>query len=627
MPKAGVPRAGIFKNTVPAPTKAPEQRPAPIRRIVVKPKKPAVPPPAPVEDETEGDETEEQDGSSTEELEDEEEQHEVARQPAQPVKITTKPRTTPATQRQRRSIASEETDGEDWAPAAPAQKGARRRSLSRASSNRLQHRALGANERLPQGDRKTLIDKVVEVAVDEALAHFRYPTAWALRTLYDENSANQDFLDMVDKVFSQSANAETLEAFARLVQDRKREGRKKDQAYHYFVPPSNNSRAVPLPKQAPYGSLVKFDLTTLRLDRGARKAQKAPRSVKASEPEPEPEPERETKPEAEGGPSRKKRKLRRQPSGTSSSSSKMTSTDGASSKATMETTSRRQTRARSESTSSSLSSARSLSPPPEIQTDAEGEGFEGRDDPPSRNSPTSAQPITATKRRRSNAPRKGRNVSPSRPSSLSTASTPAPQLQASTAATSQQKAPSQRQHPADELPSPESDEVPYEVPYEMPAVVDCPVFPNLNNKRGGKSHTGTPVPVPSSAVGRLDPNDPKVLLRENARKVTNMPCATSNVRGVEAEGPVTPAPAATTIASSRPRASLPSGRQTPAPREGRSTRSALKRSHDDLEEQPSPTAANFPASEAASTAADSRAGTPALRAAKKPRTGLRVKNS
>jgi hypothetical protein len=41
----------------------------------------------------------------------------------------------------------------------------------------------------------------------------------------------------------------------------------------------------------------------------------------------------------------------------------------------------------------------------------------------------------------------------------------------------------------------------------------------------------------------------------------------------------------------------------------------------------SPTTRLFPPSEAASTAANSRAATPSLRPAKKTRTGLRVKSS
>ena len=266
---------------------------------------------------------------------------------------------------------------------------------------------------------------------------------------------------------------------------------------------------------------------------------------------------------------------------------------------------------------SSLSSARSLTPPDGIQEDGEDEGF---DETPSRSSPAPPpRPITTTTRRRSNAPRKSRNVSPSR-ASPAAASTIA--QQPASAATPSQS--SQRQTPA-------AVEAEHQ-PYEMPAVVDAPMFPNLNSKKG---KAGNSTLVIATKLGKIDPKDRKLRFRQNAREVTSQSFPVSDVREFSPqlapeqevpEEPVRPATPATAPAS-RFRASLPSNRATPAPREGRSTRSSLKRTHDDLDEQPSPLTANFPGSEAASTVADSRAGTPALRAAKKPRTGLRVKNS
>ncbi|EFX00425.1 phd finger domain protein [Grosmannia clavigera kw1407] len=113
---------------------------------------------------------------------------------------------------------------------------------------------------------KEVTDKVVEMAVDEALSHSRYPTAFALRTLYDEQSSNQSFLTMVEDVFQQTADAETLKTFARLIYERKKDGRKDDKGYYYFVPPSTESQSTPPPrsKTAPYGHLV-----TMRLPGGS----------------------------------------------------------------------------------------------------------------------------------------------------------------------------------------------------------------------------------------------------------------------------------------------------------------------------------------------------------------------
>jgi hypothetical protein len=627
-PLGTLPKVGLFKKTAPPPAAAPEHTPA--RKIVIKHKPrapstpvPAPPPaPAPEEDETEQDETEEEDDGMTEEQNDEDLGEEDHGWPAN--KEGHKARPTAAAQRSRRSVTSGETDDEEWAPGTSTQKAKTRRSSSRASTRPLQQQAANAGAGSRPLDPKEFVNKVVEAAVDEALTHYRYPTAWALRTLYDENSSNQEFLTMVQKVFLQTANADELEEFALLVQAKKKEGKKDNKACAYFVPPSATSGFTPHPpKRAPYGSLVKFDMSTLRLDRGSSKsqAQKRERPGEAQELGPEQHAEPEPEPEL---PPRKKRKAGRQHSDATPSSSKM-ATNGVNGKANTETPSRRRTRARSVSSISSLSSARSLSPPDGIQEDRdEDQGF---DETPSRTSPAPPQPITATKRRRSNTPRKSRNVSPSRPSptAIST-TTPAPQQPAAAAAT-----PSQRQSPAAEQPTAaQADE---QEPYEMPAVVDSPLFPNLNSKKGSKS--GTPTLVIATKVGKLDPKDPSLRMRQKARRVTSTPFPDSNVRdpspqlASEQEGPEEPVKPATpaTAPASRTRTTLPSARPTPAPREGRSTRSALKRSHDELEDQPSPTTANFPGSEAASIAADSRAGTPALRAAKKPRTGLRVKNS
>ncbi|KAL7923850.1 hypothetical protein ACQKWADRAFT_311650 [Trichoderma austrokoningii] len=100
-------------------------------------------------------------------------------------------------------------------------------------------------------------DKVVEAAVDEALMHYRYPTAWALRSLYDERSGDSEFVAMIEDVFKQRADADTMDEFARLIEVKKREGKKDDQGCYYFVPPSTNSRFTPhKPKAAPYARLL-----------------------------------------------------------------------------------------------------------------------------------------------------------------------------------------------------------------------------------------------------------------------------------------------------------------------------------------------------------------------------------
>lgn len=104
------------------------------------------------------------------------------------------------------------------------------------------------------------VARVVELAVDEALHHFRYPTAYALRTLYDDNAHDSAFVAMIEDVFTQTADADTMRAFAEQMAQKKREGKKDNTGCYYFVPPATNSLPEPhKPLPAPYAKLVHRD--------------------------------------------------------------------------------------------------------------------------------------------------------------------------------------------------------------------------------------------------------------------------------------------------------------------------------------------------------------------------------
>ncbi|KAI0128875.1 hypothetical protein BJ170DRAFT_682661 [Xylariales sp. AK1849] len=110
-------------------------------------------------------------------------------------------------------------------------------------------------------ENKELADRIVEEAVEEALIHHRYPTAWALRLLYDENSSDPHFVSMIEDVFHQRADIETLQEFNRLISARKREGKREDKGCYYFVPADNGNVTPQQPKAAPYSSLLTMDIT------------------------------------------------------------------------------------------------------------------------------------------------------------------------------------------------------------------------------------------------------------------------------------------------------------------------------------------------------------------------------
>src|SRR5699024_8022432 len=63
---------------------------------------------------------------------------------------------------------------------------------------------------------------------------------------------------MVEDVFKQTADAETMQEFSRLLEQKKREGKRDNQGCYYFVPPTSNSRFTPhKPKPAPYAGLLR----------------------------------------------------------------------------------------------------------------------------------------------------------------------------------------------------------------------------------------------------------------------------------------------------------------------------------------------------------------------------------
>ena len=431
----------------------------------------------------------------------------------------------------RRSLASRNSD-QDWAPAkaaSPTHKNQTRRSLPRASTGRsgsftpLQpapatptvaasaapaaaaattiattatmastatsptttivtpsptKASIGATATTPRASNISgAVDKIVEIAVTEALDHFRYPTAWALRTLYDENSDNVEFLTMVEEVYSQTAAPSTIDEFARLIHKKKKEGKKHNKGCYYFVPPSTTSRFTPRkPRPAPYSSLVRIQVPELVFPSGSQsnhhqQVQDQDRA-RAQDPTAQPQGHDQTLDQAahthahththipthtqtrtqthtqthtknhqkplqehhdehhdehhhhnmaqqqdhSDEPARKKRRSIRHTTANTPSSTRTAATRRHN-RAKTESPLKRKTRAHSMSSSSSLSSVRSMTPPDGI---GERDAF---DVPPSpRTSPPAeanlknnapAAPQPIASRRRSNQAKKTRNVSPS----------------------------------------------------------------------------------------------------------------------------------------------------------------------------------------------------------------------
>lgn len=115
------------------------------------------------------------------------------------------------------------------------------------------------------GEMESPAAKTIEVSVEEALAHNRYPTAYALRTLFDENCHDAKFIDTVTDYIRQTGDPEAphMKWFYKLMSERKEEGDKHDTAFEFFYGPIDARKGnVPWkPKVAEYGNLVRLDLS------------------------------------------------------------------------------------------------------------------------------------------------------------------------------------------------------------------------------------------------------------------------------------------------------------------------------------------------------------------------------
>ncbi|KAI8275429.1 hypothetical protein K4K56_001388 [Colletotrichum sp. SAR 10_98] len=416
----------------------------------------------------------------------------------------------------------------------------------------------------PTPESKESVERVVEIAVDEALRHYRYPTAWALRTLYDENSANPTFLAMFEDVYNQKADADTLDEFARLIEEKKKEGKKDNQACYFFVPPSTNSRFTPhKPKAAPYGRLLSLD-------------------AKTESPSPT-----------------KKKGKRRKDLESPVDDADESMMDAETATLGVVTPSRRRARRDSASSDSSLSE---LSASPSLPPDS-----------PSPSSP----PI----------PVGFRVVSHSRRHSATTATTAAgadPETTTTSAAPPTEPQPIKRRgrslaakSSVSDASNPNSPTLPPNASQaagagNMPGRLSSPIFPNLSStantttttKAAGKKNASK-----DKAPRILPSDDATTSRRRNARDstISQTPQPESHIRGSDMRAR-TPAP------------NLSLNLNLSA----RTTRSA-KRTHDEIDNS-SPTAPSF--IEDVTPTASSRATTPTnLRPTKKQRTGLRIKTS
>lgn len=87
---------------------------------------------------------------------------------------------------------------------------------------------------LPDPPDRELCDQVVTRAVQEALDRYRYPTAYALRTLYDDHKNNLRIVRLIESIYNETATHDQRVEFNSLMRHKKRQGKKNRTAEYYF---------------------------------------------------------------------------------------------------------------------------------------------------------------------------------------------------------------------------------------------------------------------------------------------------------------------------------------------------------------------------------------------------------
>ncbi|KAI3395517.1 hypothetical protein diail_1234 [Diaporthe ilicicola] len=238
---------------------------------------------------------------------------------------------------------------------------------------------------------KDVVEKTFDIAVEEALQHYQYDAAYALRKLYEEYENNARFLLLAESVFRQTASSESLFQFLLYLNPKKAEGNKDMTAVKYFEAEAReNKDYVPhLPEPAPYRDLITLDLSRLQdlvdnhrkrkrdednsADEATDESNSRREQALQSPGQPEVEPETaEVEPEPVATPPHpsKRQKLQTREPSTGRSAGRKTASASASASASRgmdgranASPSRRKTRSGSVASDSSLSTAKSLSPP------------------------------------------------------------------------------------------------------------------------------------------------------------------------------------------------------------------------------------------------------------------------
>jgi hypothetical protein len=97
-------------------------------------------------------------------------------------------------------------------------------------------------------------DRVVEEAVQEAVDRQRWPTAYALRTLYDDHRTNPRIVRLIEAIYNGRASEAQYGEFKSIMRQKKKEGKKDRTGEYYFN--GDGSDPAPNNKDTPPATVV-----------------------------------------------------------------------------------------------------------------------------------------------------------------------------------------------------------------------------------------------------------------------------------------------------------------------------------------------------------------------------------
>ena len=140
----------------------------------------------------------------------------------------------------KRSVSGRAADDEEWNPRTPSAQTAVRKSATkvRQSGGGGDGPASVAVSQSPHRSKEErdmfITDRAVQFAVEDAIMDYRWPTAYALRTMYNDHRINPRIRRLFMLIFTDQASEEEKTEFQCLMTYKKKEGAKDNRAQRYF---------------------------------------------------------------------------------------------------------------------------------------------------------------------------------------------------------------------------------------------------------------------------------------------------------------------------------------------------------------------------------------------------------